>query len=162
MRKWIGRAWAAAPLCAAVLLGTGCGISIPTDPDGTLDRVRGGVLRVGVTENPGFVELRGGGEPRGIEPELVREFAAALGADVEWVEGTERELVEGLREGELDAAAGGFRDDSPWQQKAGMTRPYGETVDEQGRTAKHVLLVPEGENAFLLELDAFLEDRKQR
>lgn len=161
MLKWIGRAGLAAPMCAALLLGTGCGITIPTDPDGTLDRIRGGVLRVGVTENPGFVDL-GGGEPRGTEPELVREFAAVVGAEVTWVEGSERELVEGLKDGELDAAVGGFRDDSPWEQKAGMTRPYGETVDEGGRTAKHVLLIPEGENAFLLELDRFLQDRKGR
>ena len=155
-----GRAWIAAPVCAAVLLGTGCGASVPADPDGTLDRVRGGVLRVGVTENPGLVDL-GDGEPRGTEPELLREFAAVVGADVQWVEGSERELVEGLRYGELDAAAGGFRDDSPWEQKAGMTRPYAETADEHGTTAKHVLLVPEGENAFLLELDTFLQARRQ-
>ncbi|WP_077489801.1 substrate-binding periplasmic protein [Sinomonas mesophila] len=160
MLKSIGRAWAAVPVCI-VLLGTGCGISVPADPDGTLDRVRGGVLRVGVTENPGFVELPGDGDPQGTEPELVREFAAVVGAEVTWVEGSERELVEGLKDGELDAAVGGFRDDSPWQQKAGMTRPYGETVDEHGATAKHVLFVPEGENAFLLELDRFLQDRKQ-
>ena len=114
-----------------------------------------------MSENPGLVDLAEGGEPRGTEPELLREFAAVVGAEVEWVEGSERELVEGLRDGELDAAAGGFRDDSPWEQKAGMTRPYAETVDEHGKTAKHVLLVPEGENAFLLELDTFLQARRQ-
>ena len=156
MREWIRRSWPAAPVCAALLLGTGCGVTVPADPDGTLNRVRGGVLRVGVTQHPGFVDL-GGGEPQGTEPELVREFAAVVGAEVEWIEGSERELVEGLKDGVLDAAAGGFRDDSPWQHKAGMTRPYGETDDGKGMKARH-----EGENAVLLELDRFLQGRRQR
>ena len=34
---------------------TACGTSFPADPDGTLGRVSGGVLRVGASENDGWV-----------------------------------------------------------------------------------------------------------
>ena len=48
MRRRIG---IIATLGAAVLL-TGCGVEIPADPEDTLERVRGGTLRVGVSPNP--------------------------------------------------------------------------------------------------------------
>jgi hypothetical protein len=47
----------------SVLLTAGCGATIPTDPDGTLDRARGGTLRVGATANGPWVELREGRTP---------------------------------------------------------------------------------------------------
>jgi len=37
-----------------------------------------------------------------------------------------------------------------------MTRPYAETVLEDGSSHKLVMLVPIGENAFLSELEGFL------
>jgi hypothetical protein len=61
------------------------GCQFPADPDGTLERVRGGgtPLRVGVSEHDPWVRLDGG-EPGGIEPELVRRFAATIDARIEW------------------------------------------------------------------------------
>ena len=53
---------------ALVSLAAGC--QFPRDPEGTLDRVEGGTLRVGVVEDPPWVEL-GGREPGGVEPEIV-------------------------------------------------------------------------------------------
>lgn len=38
---------------------TGCGIQVPADPHGTLDRTRDGAMRVGVTDNPPWVTLGG-------------------------------------------------------------------------------------------------------
>lgn len=134
----------------------GCGISMPADPDGTLERVTGGTLRVGVTANGKWVSLGPGPEPRGIEPSLVRSFAATIGASPEWVTGSEQELTKALKEGELDLVVGGFAADTPWVTHAGTTRPYTESKDAFGKTVKHVLLVPLGENAFLLALDRFL------
>jgi hypothetical protein len=153
----IARATAA---CALVLLSlTGCGAAVPTDPDGTLERARGGVLRVGVTDNGRWVGVREGDDPVGTEPDLVRSFAAVIDADVAWTSGSEQELVRELEDGELDLVVGGLTDDTPWSEKAGMTRPYTESTDERGGTRKHVMLVRMGENDFLLELDRFLLDR---
>ena len=145
------------PGLALVLSLTSCGITIPQDPDGTLDRVTGGTLRVGVSENAEWVRLPPAGDPEGIEPGLVEEFAGTLDATIEWVPGAEHELADDLFNGELDMAIGGFGSDTPWVKEAGITRPYAETTDERGKTVKHVMLVPLGENAFLLELDQFLQ-----
>ena len=146
-------------LAAAPLLA-GCGVSMPADPDGTLQEVTGGTIQVGVTaaagEEGNWVQLQPGAEPAGIEPDLVRGFAASREATVEWTGGTEHELVDDLEHGDLDLVIGGFGADTPWTKHAGMTRPYMETKDERGKTVKHVMLTPPGENAFLLALDKFL------
>jgi DNA-binding transcriptional LysR family regulator len=146
----------AVAILALTLTLTACGPSFPADPDGTLDRVSGGTLRVGASHNEDWVNLRGGSEPQGKEPDLVRAFAAKLGAEIEWSEGTEHVLAEDLKHGELDLVIGGLNDKTPWEKDAGITRAYAESVDSRGQGRKHIMLVPKGENAFLLELDRFL------
>lgn len=138
----------------AVVL-SGCGISIPTDPDGTLDRVRGGELRVGVSPNPGFIEV-GGGRPSGAEIDAIEAFADHLDADIDWTVGSEEALVRALEDERLDLVAGGLTDQTPWIDKAGVTRPYAEVTAEDGETHRLVMLVPLGENAFLSDLETFL------
>lgn len=143
-----------------ILALTSCGITIPQDPDGTLAEASGGTLRVGVSENGEWVQLPTSGDPRGIEPALVTEFAESIDATIEWVPGTEHELAEDLFDGQLDMVIAGLSADTPWIKDGGITRPYVETTDERGRTVKHVMLVPLGENAFLLELDKFLQGQE--
>ncbi|WP_431797218.1 hypothetical protein [Microbacterium kunmingense] len=143
---------------AIILLLAGCGQPLmPADPDGTLVDVRQGVLHAGVTPNGDLVDVTGD-EPRGDEADAIRAFAASLNADVEWTVGAEETLVRGLEDGTLDLVAGGITDQTPWTDKAGVTRGYREVVDEQGRTHLLVMLVPLGENAFLSELERFLSD----
>lgn len=143
------RAALVAPLLG-LLLGA-CGLSLPTvpaDPDGTLDRVRtGGVLRVGASPRPGWVELVDG-SPVGPEADLVRRFAAHLDARVEWTVTGEEDLVSRLDEHRLDLAVGGFTEDNAWVDRVGLTRPYRGT---------HVLMVPMGENAFQSDLERWLD-----
>lgn len=107
---------------AAVLLA-GCGI--PRDTEGTLDRVRGGVLKVGVAENPPWTVVAG--EVSGAEPGLVRRLAGKLGARVEWHPGPESTLMAALEERQLDLVVGGLTDDVPWTDHAALTRPYATT-----------------------------------
>lgn len=145
-------------LCCGVLAG--CGMAMPSDPDGTLERVSGRTMRVGVTDNGEWVRLEQGQNPTGSEPDLVRGFADSLGAEPRWISGSEQELVKSLKDGDVDVVVGGITDDTPWSTDAGMTRPYTESTDEQGKTEKHVMLVPLGENAFLLELDTFLLEQE--
>jgi ABC-type amino acid transport substrate-binding protein len=140
-------------LAAGVLAGCA---AIPADPGGTLDRVRGGELRVGVTERPPWVEFPESGDPAGDEPDLVEEFARTLNADVSWVQGSEHKLVAELEHGVVDLVIGGIPSDTPWSEQAGMTRPYRSATDEHGGQLELVMLVRNGENGFLLELDRFL------
>lgn len=144
-------------LAVVALALSGCGISMPADPDGTLDRVRGGTLHVGASPNGDAVQLEGD-TVAGAEVELVERFADHLDADLEWTVGAEEALVRGLERGELDLVIGGLSDASPWVDRAGMTRPYAEVRDHAGEVHKLVMLVPMGENAFLSELETFLSE----
>ncbi|MDQ3951208.1 MAG: transporter substrate-binding domain-containing protein [Gemmatimonadota bacterium] len=122
-----------APLSASVLrpaagalllvIGVACG-NFPRDPNGTLARVRGGTMRVGVVENQPWTTLPTGGGAGGLEGALAAELARELGARVEWVRATESQLMEALKLHELDLAIGGLTDVSPWKQHVAFTKPF--------------------------------------
>jgi polar amino acid transport system substrate-binding protein len=109
-------------MAGLVLLFTAA-CDFPRDAEGTLERVQGGELRVGVSENPPWVQLAGG-RVEGIEPALVRGFAEQLGARIRWIRGTEAELIEALHRRELDLVAAGLKDNTPWSSRLGLSRPY--------------------------------------
>jgi polar amino acid transport system substrate-binding protein len=110
------------PLALATVLLCGC--EFPRDPEGTLDQVRGGALRVGVSPAEPFVKPAPGGEPTGVEVELVTRFAESLDASVEWVEGSESDLMAALEGRQLDIVIAGLTRRSEWQRTAALTRPY--------------------------------------
>lgn len=146
----------------ATLLAVFClaACDMPRDPEGTLDRVRGGILRVGVVEQAPWIRSTNG-EPDGAEAVLVRELARELGATVEWHPGGETDLLERLEKFELDLVVGGITRATPWASRLGMTLHYaklkrGDTVRE------HVFAAPPGENAWLLTLDRFLYKQRGR
>jgi polar amino acid transport system substrate-binding protein len=123
----------------------------PRDPEHTTELVRTlHRIRAGVTDNPPWV-ASGGGEPQGLEPDLIRRFAGSLGARVEWVRGSEADLIEKLDKGELDLVAGGIDSRTPWKKHAALSRPY-----LKAGKRKHVLLARSGENRLVLELDRYL------
>lgn len=146
--------WSVAAGMALVLAGCG----IPVDTDGTIDRVRGGELRVGITHNPPWTDTSSSGSVSGTEVELIEEFAASLDADIEWRESSEGVLADALREGDIDIAIGGFTDDTPWTDKAAVTAPYTEVRNDRGVTEKHVALARAGENRLLVTLEEFLRE----
>jgi polar amino acid transport system substrate-binding protein len=104
-----------------IVLAAGCGI--PRDPEGTLDRVDGGSMRVGITERPPWT-LLGDDGPAGVEVDLLEGFARSIDAEIEWFEGSQAELLTSLEERELDLVVGGFTDDDAWAQQATFTQPY--------------------------------------
>lgn len=139
--------------CCCIAALSGCGL--PRDADHTLDRVRGGELRVGLSDHPPWVTTR---DERmdGVELRLVADLARGLGARPVWRRGAESELLHALHRRELDIVAGGLTDDSPWKGQVALTRPhFTDTVT--GRA--HVLAVAPGENAFLVQVERFLEPR---
>ncbi len=119
-----------------VMLFLTAACNIPRDPEGTLVRVTGGTLRVGITEADPWVIIED--EPTGVEVTLVEGFAKTLSSDIVWVEGTEAELVGALERRELDLVIGGFASSTPWAQKVAVTAHYHEVLV--------VVAVPEGED----------------
>jgi polar amino acid transport system substrate-binding protein len=120
-------------LLIAALAATGC--QYPRDPDGTLNRVEDGVMRVGVTDSDPWVLLEGGEPSGGAEVELARRFARDLGARIEWVQGSEEELVDAAKEGQVDLILAGLTSKSRWKKDVAFTRPYVETRSVVGAPA---------------------------
>jgi polar amino acid transport system substrate-binding protein len=111
--------------CLVAVLAAGC--QYPRDPDGTLNRVQGGVMRVGAVEADPWVVLEGDHPTGGAEVELVRQFAERLDAQIDWVQGSEEELVDAAKEGQVDLLIGGITNKSRWKQDVAFTRPYVQT-----------------------------------
>ena len=91
-------------------------------------------MRVGVTDNPPWV-VASGGDPRGVEVEIVERFAEELGAEVEWHDGSAEELAAALAVRELDLVIGGLEATSGLAAEAALTHPY--------LTTQVVVAVPE-------------------
>jgi len=144
----MGRITTALVLVAS--LATGCGL--PLDPKGTLDRVRGGTLRVGVVHNPPWTDVRPAGVPRGREVDLTRRLAEDLGAEVEWTVGGESRLMTDLERFELDLVIGGILQETAWSGTVGLTRPHA----HKGKY-NYVFACPPGENAWLVHLDRWID-----
>jgi polar amino acid transport system substrate-binding protein len=117
----------------AVTVAAGC--QYPRDPDGTLNRVEGGVMRVGVAESDPWVLLEGDQPSGGAEVELARRFARDVGARIEWVQGSEEELVHAAKEGQVDLILGGLTNKSRWEKDVALTRPYVESRTVVGAPA---------------------------
>jgi polar amino acid transport system substrate-binding protein len=127
------------PLTVALLLAAiAAGCQYPRDPDGTLNRVDGGVMRVGVTAADPWVLLDGDRPVGGAEVELARRFARDVGARIAWVQGSEEELVDAAKEGQVDLIVGGLTSKSRWKKDVAFTRPYVE--------ARAVVGIPPGES----------------
>ena len=114
------RAPAISALLTCLLLA---GCDLPRDPESTLRRVSGGMLRVGVSEHEPWVVLGDAG-PAGVEVELVKRFAAEVDAEIEWVEGEVEELAGALHVREIDLLIAGLTSRSAISSEAALTHPY--------------------------------------
>lgn len=142
----------AASILALTGLIAGCD-ALPKDPEGTLSRARGGVLRVGVSEAaPWVVDSAGApAEPAGIEPDAIRAFARSLDAEIQWHRGGADEVLRLLEHRELDIVAAGLTRASPWNGRVALTRPYARAGGDE-----RVLATAPGENALLVALERHL------
>ena len=147
-------------LLLAVLATAAC--NLPRDPDGTLDRVRGGTMRVGmVVDTPWVTDSAEGAG--GIERTIVNDLARELGAKVEWHKGTAEHLLEALHDRDLDLVIGGFTASSPWKQQVAMTKPYyTDTTMVRGKRKEepHAVAVAPGENAWQVRVEQLLRGKK--
>ena len=117
-------------LILSLLLLAAC--NLPRDSDGTLDRVRGGTMRVGVVIDTPWTK-DSAGVIGGIEGAMARVLAESLGSHIEWIRAPEGDLLAALHHRELDLVIGGLRATSPWKQQVALTRPfYEDTVSVGG------------------------------
>jgi len=153
------RTVAAVTMLIAATVLSGCGIRIPADPDGTLDRITDGTLRVGASPS-GSLVVTTDGQPEGSLVDLVEGFAEERDARVEWTVDSEEDLVDGLAAGGLDLAIGGMTDNTPWADRVSVTRGYPDVPGAGG--ASVVILLPMGENALQAALEAYLDEELSR
>lgn len=123
-------------LLAAVLLA-GCD-AIPSDLDGTLERVRGERrFRVGLIASPAP-----------IAPDraraLLERLSGATGATAAIEPGAAEALLHRLEQGELDLVLGEFAEPSPWQHQVTISEP----VAGRGATVL-AAAARNGENAWI-------------
>lgn len=140
----------------------GCSGHYPADPEGSLDRLSGGTLRVGVSHQPPWTDTSGDHteqDPGGIEADIIRDYAESIDADVEWHTGGEERLIKLMSERELDIVIGGLTSKSPWSSDSAITTSYAESLGVDGKTTKHSMAVQMGENAFMTSLERFLLDQ---
>lgn len=147
------RRGAASVLCILVLLvATACGI--PRDPDGTLDRIAGGELRVGASPH-GDLVFADGGNVAGTLADVIEGFADEHDATVVWTVDSEERLVDDLESGALDLAIGGMTDATPWSERVSVTRGYTGLDGAAGDPV--VVLLPLGENGLQAALEQYLD-----
>ena len=146
----------AAGVVVVTMVAAACSSPLPYDAEGSLERITGGTLRVGVSENPPLTVLDDDGGVSGREVDLIAGFASVHDATIEWTPGAESQLVEAMSDGELDVVIGGFASDSPWESEVALTREYTEDVTADGDTIRRVMATPPGENALLVALETHL------
>lgn len=99
------------------------GCRYPQDIEHTMERLQGGALEVGLTENPPWVIRREDG-PAGLEPDIIRSLAERLNAEIRWHWGSEDRLLAALQHRQLDLVIGGLTNSSRLSQQAALTSPY--------------------------------------
>ncbi len=110
-------------ILAASFFAMNC--DLPRDQRNTLKRVKSErLVRVGLIENEPWVVRGANGEPSGAEVELVRRFAAELGATPEWFWANEPDAMEALKNTELDLVVGGLTEETLWANEVGLTASY--------------------------------------
>jgi DNA-binding transcriptional LysR family regulator len=105
-------------LCAALTLAA-CD-RLPTDPDGTLDRVKAERrFRVGL--------IATGGTPadRRLENDFLARITRSTGARPEVKQGASEPLLLDLEDGGLDLVIGPLSSESPWVERVALLEPLG-------------------------------------
>jgi polar amino acid transport system substrate-binding protein len=80
-------------------------------------------MRVGIQDSEPWAVLVDG-EAHGVEPRILEAFADELDAEIEWVPGSDEDLMGALHQREIDVVVGGITSTSPWVNEVTFTHPY--------------------------------------
>jgi hypothetical protein len=132
-------------LFSLALLGAASCSALPTDPDGTLERVRAEHLfRVGIVgAGPGALAAQ--------QRAFLARVSQSAGARPTLRSGPFEPLLLDLEAGKLDLVVGIIAPDTPWRSEVAILQPLGETAG-----GNHLLLAPiarNGENAWIMLLE---------
>jgi len=126
------------------------GCDLPRDPEGTLETVRGGEMRVGVLKVHANAEQ---------DRPIVERLAAALGSKPVYVEGDAHALFEDLKRGQIHLVIGGVPEKTPFGKELGLSKPAG-SLHGAHEEENRVIAVRPGENGFLLKVNEAIEAAK--
>ncbi|PKD16190.1 hypothetical protein APR41_10410 [Salegentibacter salinarum] len=124
----------------------------PKDPENSYQQAESGHLLVGITINPPFTQ-KTEDSLFGKEVSFIKEFAEENKLKVEFMEGSESELIKKIEKFKLHLIIGGFDKKTHWKKKVGLSAPYDQ---------KHVIIVPKGENKLLQKLETFIFNQKPK
>lgn len=128
-------------LALPLLMLCACG-DYPRDTEGTLERVRGGAMRVGL--------VAGAPEPRAAA--LVRKLAERTGARPKVREDAAEPLLLDLEHGRLDLVVGRFDAKTPWDARVTFGKPVEMSGAKDDRREVKAA-VRNGEHAWSMEVD---------
>jgi polar amino acid transport system substrate-binding protein len=153
-------------LICTVLVITSVACDLPRDSDGTLNRIRGGTMRVGVVVDTPWT-TDSAGVVGGIEGTMVERLARQLNARVTWMHGQQDVLLTALQNRDLDLVIGGLGASSPWSKQVAFTMPYDvDTVRVPGGRkpieTQHVIAAAPGENAWLMRVERMLIEERPK
>lgn len=125
----------------------------------------GGVVRVGVIDDPPFVVSDGdgvhGGDPSGPEIDFVRAYARSINARPVWLHSGAERLLEDLEHYQADMVVGGLTKDSPWKKRVSLTLPV-PVRNGHGHLQQRVLALPPGENRWQVQIERFQRSAEGR
>jgi len=133
----------------SIFFVSACGI--PKDPGETFAQAKSKHLKVGIVDNPPYAVIEDG-KYTGIEVTLINELALKNNLKIEFIEGSESNLIKKLEHREIDIFIGGFGKKSVWTEKAGSTTEY---------DGEHIILIPKGENRLLFELESVINQHSK-
>lgn len=133
-----------------VLLLFLAGCDYPRDVKHSFTNAQKDHLRVGVIHHPPFVLVEND-SMYGVEIDLIKKIAKAHHLQVQFYPDNETNALKKLENFELDVVAGGFKKNTVWRKKAGVTTTYDQ---------HHVLLVPKGENKLVYKIEEQLLKNK--
>jgi len=127
-----------------LLLPALAGCDLPRDPQGTLDKVRGGTITVGVNADDEPADPR--------ERAALERLAGDVGADLSFRVDELHTLIADLEGGRIDMIAGHIPKTTPFAEKVGLSASVSRMTlgDDEVKT---VFAVRKGENGFLTAVE---------
>lgn len=132
-------------LAAMALLAALGGCDFPADPDGTLDHVKGHEL------------IAGASAVNSADKAILTRLAERLDADLVIRDGALHDLVDDLEAGRLHVVFGDIPKDTPFAREVALSSAVGEK-SRNGETTETVLMLKQGENAFLSQVNKAIHD----
>lgn len=140
-----------ARLTIIVCLAMVVGCDLPRDPENTLNRVRGDILKIGTTSATGLSDAR--------ERAVLNAFAEKVGAEIRLHHEELHALVKQIERGEIHLIAGRLPKNTPFSKHLGLSAPVSK-LRRKNKIVDTVFGVRPGENAFLYELDKTIRQRQ--